>query len=260
MAPLSLSCQDLIASQDNRPILHEVSLTLPPNRLCGIIGPNGAGKSTLLKSLAGLLTPSAGQVTLNGQNLYDLPSKERAQNIGYMAQDTTSQWPLTVRALVTLGRYPYRRMMRQLNAEDHAAITKALEDCALHPLAERSILTLSGGERARAMLARVLAGTPSILLADEPTADLDPRHQIEVMTTLKQRATTGQTIALVLHDLNLAARFCDDLLLLKDGKILAFGPSAQVLKPDLLEQAYGIKVFTATHEDTPYIIPWGVTD
>ena len=216
------------------------SASFAPGRITAIFGPNGAGKSTLLACLAGLRAPSGGQVLLDGVALHGLDARRRARLMGYLPQDAPLHWNIAVRALVALGRFPHRPGRAGESAADEAAIERALADTGLLPLAQRLTGTLSGGERARVMLARLLAGEPEWILADEPLAALDIAHRYALMTPLRAIAARGVGVVIVLHDLPLAARMADDAVLLDHGRLVAAGPVDAVLTPALLGPVFGV--------------------
>lgn len=251
-----LSAEHISVSIDAKQLLEDVSFHVELGEMVGLIGPNGAGKSTLLKTLVGLNEPASGQVLFKGQPLTDMSVGERGRQIGYVAQGSICHWPMCVSKVVEMGRLPYQRLFRQKNATDLAAIRSALETFDIVHLQDRLVSTLSGGERARVMLARAHAGAPHILLADEPTADLDPGHQLQVMNVLQAQARSGIACVVVLHDLNLASRFCDRLYLLQDGQLKAKGPVSEVLTAYHMESAYGIEAFLGQHQGENYIVPW----
>ncbi|WP_328831998.1 ABC transporter ATP-binding protein [Thermaurantiacus tibetensis] len=222
--------------------LGPLALALVPGRVLAILGPNGAGKSTLLMALAGLVPAAGGAVLLDGRRLAALPPKMRARAVGYLPQGGDVHWNLSARALVMLGRTPHRPPVGPPGPADVAAVDAALAATdALH-LAGRPVRALSGGERARVLLARVLAGAPRVLLADEPLQNLDPAHQLATVALLRDAAARGAAVAAVVHDLPLARRLADDALLLVGGRVLAAGPAAEVLAPGPLARAFGIRV------------------
>lgn len=223
-----------------RPVLDAISARLEPGRVTAILGPNGAGKTTLLRALTGLIAPTDGSVLLDGQPVAAISPVERARRIGYLAQNAPLAWNVVARDVVALGRSPYRSSFAALDANDRAAIDTAIAATDLAPLADRLTGELSGGERARVMLARVLAGTPEWLIADEPLASLDPAHQVDILARLRAVADVGSGVVLVLHDLTQAARVADDIILLKHGRLVASGPRACVLTRPILQQAYDI--------------------
>ncbi|PCJ31140.1 MAG: ABC transporter [Alphaproteobacteria bacterium] len=223
-------------------ILKDVSAAVNPGEMVGMIGPNGAGKSCFLKSILGLNKPSSGRVTLKGQDLATMSLKERALSFAYAAQGAPLHWPLTVERIVALGRIPHLGPWQKLQPEDHDEIERALTitDC-LH-LKGRAATTLSGGERARVLLARTLASGAAYILADEPVASLDPFHQLQVMDIMKAHAAAGGAVLVVLHDLGLAARTCDRLILLHEGQVIDQGPPAQILSDKNLSRFFGVSV------------------
>ncbi|MCP3736445.1 ABC transporter ATP-binding protein [Sphingomonas sp. RP10(2022)] len=227
-----------------RRVLTDVGLTLSPGRVTAILGPNGAGKSTLLKALAGLVTPAAGSVTLAGAPVAGLPPRDRARRIGYLPQDAAVHWNVAAREIVALGRVPHRAPFAAPSPADHAAIEAALAATETIALVDRPVAQLSGGERARVLLARVLAGQPDWLLADEPLASLDPAHQVDILDRLRGVAVAGRGVVLVLHDLAQAARVADDVLLLRDGAVVAAGPAADVLTPSTVARVFDVRVAT----------------
>ncbi|WP_044562671.1 ABC transporter ATP-binding protein [Azospirillum sp. B4] len=250
----TLEARDIRLTLDGRSVLDGVSLRLRAGEVCGLIGPNGAGKSSLMRILAGLRPPDAGAVTLDGQPLPCPPDAATARRLAYLAQDRDIHWPLTVANVVALGRLPHRGPFRDNGAADRAAVERALAaaDCA--HLRDRVATTLSGGERARVLLARVLAGEPDILLADEPAASLDPLHQVQVMDLLRTLAGAGAAVLAVLHDLNAAAGWCDRVVMLHAGRVAADGPPADVLEPGLLRTIYGVDIARGTVDGQPVFV------
>ncbi|NLS26438.1 Ferric enterobactin transport ATP-binding protein FepC [Sphingomonas sp. S2M10] len=239
---MELSVSDLAVSLGTRRVLHGVDAMLRPGRVTAILGPNGSGKSTLVRTLAGLLDPDAGQVKLGGKLLARLQPRERARRIGYLPQEATVHWDLRVAELIALGRAPHRAPFAGLSGTDQAAIDAAIEATAVRPLVERRVTQLSGGERARVLLGRVLAGAPDWLLADEPLASLDPVHQLDLLDRLRTLAAGGMGVVIVLHDLLQAARAADDVLLLREGRVVAFGPAEAALAHQPLREAFGVEV------------------
>ena len=225
-----------------RNVVREVSATLQPGRLVGVLGPNGAGKSTLVRALLGLI-PHDGIVTIDGTPLSAMSRAAIAQAVAYLPQGQVLHWPLTVARLVALGRLPHLAPFSRLAAADHAAIDHAMARAGVESLADRLATELSGGERARVLLARALAVEAPALIVDEPLASLDPSHQIEGMELLRAEADAGGLVVAVLHDLTLAARFCHRVLVMADGALVADGAPRAVLTPELLAQVYGITAF-----------------
>ena len=225
--------------------LHPLSLVLHPGEVVGLIGPNGSGKSTLLEGLAGLWSED-GKVMINGTSLATLAPSQRAQLIGLMPQSSSLAWALCARDVVRLGRLPW-------GDESPVAVDEALAKTGVTALADRRVDRLSGGEQARVSLARVLAGKPRLLLADEPVASLDLLHQQSVLQLFRREAARGCAVVLALHDLSLAARYCDRLLLLDRGRLQALGTPEQVLEPELLRAVYGVNVTVRLDQDPPLV-------
>jgi iron complex transport system ATP-binding protein len=225
------------SSSDGRLLLQGVSVAVSAGELVGLIGPNGAGKTTLLKVLAGLLPCHAGQLVWQSQPLAALSPAQRAQRIGYLEQRPQVHWPCSVRQVVALARLPFGDTA---TASGRAAVDAALVDSGLARLADRPFHPLSEGEKLQVHLARLLAGQPQVMLADEPTAALDPARQLQVMALLQARSRQGLGVLAVLHDLTLAARYCDRLVLLQEGRLLAEGRVEQVLTPAHLAAVYGV--------------------
>lgn len=217
--------------------LRGVSLSLRPGEVTAICGPNGAGKSSLLSCLAGLLAPATGAVILHGAPFAAMPLEARARTLGYLPQTPEVAWDVSVQTLAGLGRLPWRTGA----AEDAAAVDAALSALDLPAFAHRPVSQLSGGERARALLARVLAGTPRWLLADEPLANLDLAHQLALLGHLRACAAQGMGVVLVLHDLALAMNHADRVVVLDQGSVQADGPPEQALAEAVLAQVWGVK-------------------
>lgn len=216
--------------------LADLSLDVPAGQVTAVCGPNGAGKSSLLDVLAGLLPPAAGEVLLDGSPLADLAPRQRAQRIGYLPQTGEAAWNLSVRTLVGLGCLPHAAGAD----EDRRAVDAALVALDLVALADRPIATLSGGERARAMLARVLAGEPQVILADEPLANLDLAHQAVLLQQLRTMASAGWTVVLVLHDLAAAMNHADQVIVLDQGRLAACGLPVTALAESVISTVWGV--------------------
>lgn len=234
-----LVAQNLSLRAGHHQVLTGVSAQFMPGQVTAILGANGAGKSTLLAALAGLTRPVDGLVSLDGAPLLQLPSRTRAQRLAFIPQTPEIAWGLEVRAVVGLGRLPWLGA-RGLSAQDVVAVDRAMAAAQVQGLADRDITALSGGERARALIARALAGEPEWLLADEPYAGLDPRHALEAGDLFRRLAGEGAGVLLTLHDLTLAARLADRVLVLGHGRVLADGPPADAMSPAILAAAYGV--------------------
>ncbi|MDG1708034.1 MAG: ABC transporter ATP-binding protein [Emcibacteraceae bacterium] len=241
-------------SLNNTSILSNISATLNRGEMVGLIGPNGAGKSSLLKSVLGLVNIKSGSIFIDDKDLCELSLKERARQMAYAAQGAPVHWPLTVESIVALGRLPHLNPWQKKSNDDEVAIQNAMErtDC-LH-LKERSVTTLSGGERARVLLARVLATDTPYVLADEPVAALDPSHQLQVMGILKNLAQSDNGVLVVMHDLNLAMRYCDRIILLNDGQMVGQGTPDIILTDDNLANIFNIRATRWTENGEGFLM------
>ncbi len=251
---MKVKVRGLHVGYDRRNVLEGIDLELNAGEILGIVGPNGAGKTTLLRAIAGALRPSFGVVYLDGKELGRLKPQEVARQIAVVAQVPTVSLDFRVRELVELGRLPHLRPPDRLGPADRKAVENALRLTGLEDLAERPISSLSGGERQRVFLAMALAQEPQLLLLDEPTAHLDVRYRLEFLILVRKLAQEGLAVAMALHDLNLAAQFSDRLLLLGQGRVLAQGHPEEVLIPELLEKAFGVRALVLGHPLTGR--PW----
>ena len=247
-------------SDEVLPVLTQLTLALPSGIFTGIIGPTGSGKSSLIRALSRTLKPVSGAVLLDGQNLYSVHSaRASAQAIGVVPQDTSVSLDFSVREVVRMGRAPHLpvRPFASETAEDEEIVTRALRDASVEDLAARPVSALSGGERQRVLLARALAQQPQILLLDEPTANLDLRHQAQVLTLARSLARSGSAVLAVLHDVNLAATYCDTLVLLHEGRIAASGTPFEVLTAKNMQAVYGARVWVRPHplSGRPLVLP-----
>ncbi|WP_245986123.1 ABC transporter ATP-binding protein [Azospirillum thermophilum] len=249
-----LSARGITLRLGERPILTDAGFTARRGAVTGLIGPNGAGKSTLLRAVAGLL-PHDGDVRFAGQPL-PADVRARAKLLGYLPQGHLVHWPLTVRRTVALGRLPHLGPLGRLGRADEDVIERVMAATGVAALAARAVPTLSGGERARVMLARVLATDAPVLLADEPTAALDPGHQLRIMALLRAEAAgRNRAVVVVLHDLSLAARYCDELVLMMPDRRVVAGDAASVLTSPLLQEAYGVPFAVTRAAGIPVVLP-----
>lgn len=254
---VTIRTRDLSVRLGRHPAVSGVTLDLAPGQLVGVIGPNGAGKSTLIRAMLGLAKPSGGTVEIDATPIERLSRKEIARRIAYLPQGQTLHWPLAVERLVALGRMPHLGPLSRLSPQDEAAIDAALARADVLHLKGRIATELSGGERARVLLARALAvGAPG-LIADEPLAALDPGHQIDVMDLLQSEARAGSLVVTVMHDLNMAVRYCDRLLLMDRGALVADGSPLDVLTEERLASVYGISACIDPNRTYPLILPTG---
>jgi len=247
-----LVARGLACALGGTPILHDVTLSLSAGAVTAIVGPNGAGKSTLLEILAGLRRADAGAVELDGARLAGLRARARARRIGFLPQTPEVAWDVTTRTFVGLGRTAYAGPWG-LGREDLGAVDAAMTAAGVADFAERVVTTLSGGERARVFVARALAGQPDWLLADEPLAGLDPGHALDALMLFRELAAQGRGVVVTLHDLSLAARVADRVVVLAGGRIVADGPPEACLDPRTLRAAYGVEAVIVQGVEGPLI-------
>ncbi|GGJ03204.1 hypothetical protein GCM10008995_11240 [Halobellus salinus] len=219
-------------------VLNGVDTETDRGRFVGVVGPNGAGKTTLLRTVAGAIPPDAGHVAVDGQRIHGLSSKATSRLVASVPQDTTVAFEFDVRTLVEMGRNPHRSRFGRWTDADAAAVERALDRTDTHQFADRGVTTLSGGERQRVLLARALAQDAPLLLLDEPTGSLDINHQVRTLDLVSDLAAEGRTALAAIHDLDLAARYCDELLLISDGRVVAAGPPATVLTESAIRDAF----------------------
>lgn len=223
-------------------ILRGIDLAIHRGEMLGLIGPNGAGKSSLIKVMSGIAKPTAGAIHLDGRPLESYRDRERGQRIAVMRQNPQLGFAYPVYDVVAMGRHPHKRRLAPLDDDDRRAIEHAMETAGVDSLKERLITTLSGGERQRVFLARALAQQPDLLLLDEPTANLDVRYQLEILTLIRRlNQETGLTVALAIHDLTLALRFCDRLAVISRGELVAAGAAESVLTEELIAAVFGVQ-------------------
>jgi iron complex transport system ATP-binding protein len=254
-----LRAQDLEVQYpgSRQPALRGVSLAVPQGSFYAVLGPNGSGKSTLLRALLGLIRPMSGHSALGGLPSADWSPRDRARRVGVVPQGEVFPFPMTVRDLVAMGRYPHLGPLAGEGPADRDAIAQALHRCDATALAHRMVDTLSGGELQRVRIARALAQEPSTLVLDEPTASLDLRHEMEVLELLRGEVGRGKTVLLTTHHLDLAARYADRILILDGGAVAAEGPPAEVLTAAVVEAVFGWPVVVAPDPVTgaPRITP-----
>ena len=253
-----LSIRDLHATLGGKPVLNGVSFDLAPGEFIGLIGPNGAGKSTLMRAALGLVA-STGQVELSGRSNATFSALERALLVSYLPQEREIAWSMTVENLIWLGRAPHRSSFRPVSNEDKRAVEAAIETMEVGGLLARTANSLSGGEKARVLVARALAQEAPLLLADEPTSGLDPAHQIALMRNFAALAGKGHGVVACLHDLGLAARWCTRLVMLVDGKIVAGGDPQSVLTPERLRDVYHVETYRTEHAGGLIVQPYDLS-
>ena len=244
-----LAAQGLHVVMGGREVVRGASVRVAPGELVALLGPNGAGKTMLLRAVLGLVKRSRGQVEAGGNDPARLTAAERARRMAYLPQSRPLAWPVRVRDVVALGRFAHGASPGRLRGEDAAAVERALSACDLAPLSDRPCSTLSGGELSRTHVARALAAEAPLLLADEPTAALDPLHQHRIMTLIRAYADAGNGALVVLHEAALAARFADRLTWMKEGCVVADGPPEDTLTPERMAQVYGVRAAVRRMEE-----------
>ena len=256
----TLVAEGLTLGYGERTVIEDLDLLVPPGRICAIVGANACGKSTLLRSMTRLLAPRDGRVLLDGKAVHRLPAKELARTLGLLPQSPIAPEGITVSDLVGRGRHPHQSVFTRWKKEDDAAVATALEATQTTELAERAVDELSGGQRQRVWIAMALAQQTDLLLLDEPTTFLDVSHQIEVLDLLTDlNRTRGTTIVMVLHDLNLAARYADHLVALASGRVHAVGTPTEVLTVENVQAVFGLdcQVIPDPTSGTPLMLPIG---
>ena len=253
---VTISLENLGVALGRRSVVKDANASFVPGTLTGIVGPNGAGKSTLARAMLALV-PASGTVRIDGADAAAMPRADLARRIAYLPQGQTLHWPLTVERLVGLGRLPHLAPMSRIGEADAAAIERAMARADVLTLRDRIATELSGGERARVLFARALAVEAPALIADEPLASLDPGHQIDAMDLLRAEADAGRLVIAVLHDLTMAARYCDRLLLVDRGRLVADGAPLDVLSEANLRTVYGVQARIDRSETTPLVVPTG---
>ena len=255
-----LEARHLTLGYERRTVVEDLSLLVPPGRVSVVVGANGSGKSTLLRGLARLLRPASGEVLLDGRDIHSLPSRDVARRLGLLPQDAVAPEGLLVRDLVGRGRHPHLGLLRRRSAEDDAAVLDAMALTGTTDLADRPVDELSGGQRQRVWVAMVLAQRTDLLLLVEPTTFLDLAHQVELLDVLRDlNRLRRTTVVMVLHELNLAARYADHLVALKRGRVVAQGDPREVVTPGLVADVFGLeaRVVPDPVTGTPLVVPIG---
>ena len=255
-----LEARGLTLGYDARDIVRGLDVTVPAGRITMIVGANACGKSTLLRGLARLLSPRGGAVLLDGRSIHELPSREVAQALGLLPQTPVAPDGITVADLVGRGRYPHQGWFRRWNADDDRAVTEALRATGTADLADRELQELSGGQRQRVWVAMALAQETDLLLLDEPTTFLDINHQVELLDLLTDlNRGAGRTVVAVLHDLNLACRYADHIIAMKEGRIVVEGAPIEVITAEVVTEVFGLacEVLPDPVSGTPMVLPRG---
>jgi iron complex transport system ATP-binding protein len=240
-AEVTLEAQNLSLGYVDTAIIESLSLRIPSGQVTAIVGPNGCGKSTLLAGLSRLHKPTSGAVLLNGRAIQGIPSKEVARQLALLPQDASAPDGLTVSELIRFGRQPHQSLLRQWSDEDQMIVDEALRVADLQELAERPLESMSGGQRQRAWIAMAIAQQTPLLLLDEPTSALDLGHQIEVFELIRDLASAGKTVVMVVHDLSSACRYADHLIAMKSGRIVIEGSPSEVVTPALVDELYDVR-------------------
>ncbi|GGC63137.1 ABC transporter ATP-binding protein [Hoyosella rhizosphaerae] len=255
---MNLTTLNVTFGYGSEPIIRELTTAIPASGFTAIVGPNGCGKSTLLRGLAKLLKPQSGAVLLDGTSIADIPARSFAQNLGMLPQQPIAPDGITVADLISRGRHPHQRWFRQWSDDDERAVLTAMQATGVAELGERNVDELSGGQRQRVWIALALAQNPDIMLLDEPTTFLDLAHQVDVLDLLQDlHRDSGRTIVAVLHDLNLAARYADHLIVMKGGKVVAAGAPSNVVTSEIVEAVFGLPciVIDDPLTGTPLVVP-----
>lgn len=252
---MSLIAENLTVTMGGRCVLSDLSIEVRPGEFLIVVGPNGAGKTSFLKAIAGL-APFSGRLDWEGNSLAALSVGARAKMLAYLPQGHVAHWPISARDVVTIGRAPFASSLTRLSQADRQAIDEALEAVGAAGFADRPITAMSGGERARVMLARALAVGAPLLLADEPVASLDPAHQLGVMSILSAQAKSGRLVIAVSHDLILATRHADRVLVLRDGEVAAIGAPRETLTAGLLRDVFNVETLHLSAGSQSLEIPW----
>ncbi|MCZ2527162.1 ABC transporter ATP-binding protein [Streptomyces sp. HB2AG] len=254
---MELHVEGLTAGYPGCPVVDGVDLAVPAGRVVAVVGPNGCGKSTLLRAVARLHRPDAGTVTVGGEDVWKLPPRRAAHRLALLPQAPQAPEAITVAGLVRYGRHPHQGLFRQWSREDERAVREALAATGVEALAGRRLDELSGGQRQRCWLAMVLAQHAPVVLLDEPTSALDLGHAVEVLELVRDVARSGRTVVMVLHDLVSAARYADELVAMRDGRIVAAGPPREIVDAALVRELYDVEadVLRAPGDGAPVVVP-----
>ena len=252
-----LKVENLYFSYGKNKVLKGIDFTVYENKMVGIIGGNGSGKSTLLKNISGYLKPDSGSIFIKERNLGDFSIKEKARYIGYVPQEMPYDFEFSSYDVVMMGRMPFLKRFEQEGEEDEKIVREAMEITNTWKFKDKSINALSGGERQRVYIARDLAQQAQILLMDEPVSHLDIRYQVEILSLVKELTLKGILVIVVLHDINLASQFCDEIFIMKEGRIMAAGSPKRVLKADKIKAAFDLDVELIHNpvSHIPYVVP-----
>lgn len=253
---MKLEVRDITVRVGDKVLVSNASFSVASGELVGLIGPNGAGKSTLLKAVIGVRPRDAGEVMVDGQPMSSFSSRERAKRLAYLPQERRIEWRLPARDVVMLGRYPHHSGFGGPTEVDRNVVDGVLARADAAAIQGLPATVLSAGEKARVLLARALAVQAPILIADEPITALDPYHQLQVMEILREEAKAGRAILVVLHDLMLASRFMDRLVLMSEGAIIASGKPADVLSDERLRTVYRVDALRGERDGSPWLSPW----
>jgi iron complex transport system ATP-binding protein len=254
---ISIKIDNLVVGYDAAPVLSGVTVEIKGGEFMGIVGPNGSGKTTLLRSVSRILKPSGGTALINGRDVFAVPARELARQVGVVPQDTTPAFDFTAMEIVLMGRSPHLGRFQSEGPKDLAIAEQAMKQTGTLDFANRQFAALSGGERQRVVIARALAQEPRAILLDEPTSHLDINYQFEILSLVRRLSKEeGITVLAVLHDLNLAAQYCDRLVMLAEGKIQALGDPTDVLTAENVKRVYGVDVWVQQHPTSgrPYVL------
>lgn len=251
-----LQVENLHFSYGKSLVLKNIHFSLDKNKMVGIIGGNGCGKSTLLKNISGYLKPDSGRILIGNKDIRRFSTKERAQFIAYVPQDMPYDFDFSSYDVVMMGRIPFLKRFEREGKEDEMIVEEAMRITNTWKFRDKNINELSGGERQRVYIARALAQRPKILLMDEPVSHLDIKYQIEILSLARELALKGMLVIAVLHDINLASQFCHDLFIMKEGRIMDYGPAIKVLKPNIIRSAFSVdvKLLHNPVTNSPYVV------